>query len=80
MYEMSACDPNAITDKAKHIRPYKESSWDVLFCWRADFQEKPPFEMVDRDKRASYDDRPPVVHSQSRFKRSDSETDFNGNS
>nr|XP_022294458.1 uncharacterized protein LOC111104675 [Crassostrea virginica] len=42
-----------------------------------DFQEKPPFEMVDRDKRASYDDRPPVVHSQSRFKRSDSETDFN---
>ena len=26
MYEMSACEPNAITDKAKHIRPYKESS------------------------------------------------------
>ncbi|XP_061187797.1 uncharacterized protein LOC133195849 [Saccostrea echinata] len=32
-----------------------------------DFREKPPFEMVDRNKRASYDTRPP--ESQKRFKR-----------
>ncbi|XP_011447691.3 uncharacterized protein [Magallana gigas] len=40
-----------------------------------DFVEKPPFEMVDRNKRASYDDRPPPP--QSRYRRDIYSQDLN---